>query len=168
VVEAITDTGSLLHLYEVGRLAVLSIFDQLIMPNLVAEELRAFGLDPVHLNVAGLTNTIVAVKEEAWTPIVGETGQPTIHPADAQVFVLAQSAGFQNPVLTDDLALRQRLESQSATVVGTVGILVRSYKIGHLRRDELENTIDALFNMSSLYMSRAFRAYIRQLLANLP
>ena len=39
--EAITDTGPVLHLYEIGQLESLRIFDSLAMPDLVAEELRA-------------------------------------------------------------------------------------------------------------------------------
>jgi predicted nucleic acid-binding protein len=152
--EAITDTGPVLHLHEIGRLEALSVFDHLAMPGLVADELRAYGLDPSRLGVSGLDAAIVAVPSEEWSPIVSEPNQPTIHPADAQVFVLAQSDRFQKPVLTDDLALRRRLESQGATVVGSVGVLVRAYTIGRLQRNELDGAIDALFTVSTLHMSR--------------
>ena len=166
--EAITDTGPVLHLNEIGRLECLRIFEHLVMPDLVAEELRAYGLDPSRLGVTGLKATIVVVERAEWSPVLSEADQPTIHPADAQVFVLARSNQFQKPVLTDDLALRRRLESQGATVVGSVGVLVRAYTTGHLKRDELESAVEALFTTSTLHMSRAFRAYIRHLLADLP
>ncbi len=166
--EAISDTGPILHLHEIGWLEALNIFDHLLMPNLVAEELLSYGLDPSQLGVAELSVTIATVERKEWGPLVIEANQPTIHPADAQVFVLAQSTQYQNPVLTDDLALRQQLESQQATVVGTVGVLVRAYTNGFLKRNELENAIDALFTTSTLHLSRAFRAYIRHLIANLP
>jgi len=70
-------------------------------------------------------------------------------------------------VLTDDLALRRRLENQGVTVVGSVGVLVRAYTTGRIRRDELEGAVDTLFTISTLHLSRAFRAYVRHLLANL-
>jgi predicted nucleic acid-binding protein len=164
--EAITDTGPVLHLHEIGRLSALSIFDHLVIPELVAHELRAGGLAPTNLGVTELKVTVVTVERPAWSPVISEA-QPTIHPADAQVFVLARLSRFKTPVLTDDLALRQRLESQGATVIGSVGVLVRAYTIGRLKRDELESAIDALFTTSTLHMSRAFRAYIRHLLADL-
>jgi predicted nucleic acid-binding protein len=166
--EAITDTGPVLHLHEIGWLESLRIFDHLVMPDLVAEELCTYGLDPSHLGVTALKVAIVIVERTEWSPVLSETDQPTIHPADAQVFVLARSSQFQKPVLTDDLALRRRLESQGATVVGSVGALVRAYTAGHLKRNELESAADALFTTSTLYMSRAFRAYVRHLLADLP
>jgi predicted nucleic acid-binding protein len=168
VSEAITDTGPMLHLNEIDWLEALSIFNHLIIPNLVAEELNAFGLDPTDLGITGLNTTVVTVEKKEWSLAISSPNQPTIHPADAQVFVLAQSNQFQNPVLTDDLALRQRLENQQATVVGSVGILVRAYTTGHLKRNELEGAIEALLTDSTLHMSPAFRTYVRHLTANLP
>jgi len=47
-----------LHLNEIGRLECLRIFEHLVMPDLVAEELRAYGLDPSRLGVTGLKATI--------------------------------------------------------------------------------------------------------------
>jgi predicted nucleic acid-binding protein len=166
--EAVTDTGPILHLYEIRRLEALRIFDHLLIPNLVAEELLGYGLDPSWLSVTVLSTTIVSVESKEWGPLVSEADQTTIHPADAQVFVLAQSTQFQNYVLTDDLALRRRLESQQAIVVGTVGVLVRAYTNGYLNRIELESAIDTLFTTSTLHLRRAFRVYVRQLIANLP
>lgn len=166
--EAITDTGPILHLHEIGWLQALRIFDHVLMPNRVAEELLNYGLDPSRLGVEGLSTRVAVVEDQEWSPLVIEADQPIIHPADAQVFVLVQLAQFQTPVLTDDLALRQRLERQQATVVGTVGVLIRAYTNGLLKRNELENAIDALFTASTLHLSRAFRAYIRHLTANLP
>jgi len=45
---------------------------------------------------------------------------------------------------------------------------VRAYKTGRLTRAQLENTVEALFTNSTLHLSRAFRAYVRQLLIGLP
>ena len=164
MLEAVADTGPVLHLQEIKQLKALAIFNHLVMPNLVAEELRAHAIDPSHLGIRELVITVVVVDKREWSPIVRETNPPAIHPADAQVFILAQSSQFQTPVLTDDLALRRRLESQGATVVGSVGVLVRAYTTGHIKRDELESAVDALFTTSSLRTSRAFRAYVRHLL----
>jgi len=116
MLEAIVDTGPVLHLYEIELLESLSIFDHLLMPDMVAEELRVYGLNPSHLGVTALEVTIIPVERIEWTPVISEADQPTIHPADAQVYVVSQSSQFQKPVATDDLALRRRLESQGGTV----------------------------------------------------
>lgn len=166
--EAISDTGPVLHLHEIGRQAILSIFQRLIIPDLVADELRTYGLDPVQLGIAGLTCSVVLVPTKEWQAVVQAPKAPAIQPADAQVFVLAQANQFQQPVLTDDLTLRRHLEAHGAVAVGSVGVLVRAYSIGQLQRAELEEAVDALFYRSTLHMSRAFRAYVRQLLTSLP
>ncbi len=166
--EAITDTGPVLHLHEIGWLKALSIFDHLMMPDLVAEELRARAIDPVRLGVAGLKVTIVTVERDKWMPVIRAADRPAIQPADAQIFILARLSQFRKPVLTDDLALRRRLESLGATVVGSVGVLVRAYTTGRIGRDALESAIDALFTTSTLHLSRAFRTYVHRLLADLP
>jgi predicted nucleic acid-binding protein len=166
--EAITDTGPVLHLHEIDWLEALRVFDRLMIPDLVAEELCTYGLDPNQLGVTGLSTIIAVVEKREWGSVVNRTNQPTIQPADAQVFVLAQASQFQEPILTDDLALRRQLENHQATVVGSVGILVRAYTTGYLNRRELENAIDALFTTSTLHLSRAFRSYIQHLITNLP
>jgi len=65
------------------------------------------------------------------------------------------------------LALRQYLEIHHAVVVGSIGMLVRAYRVGQLQRGELEAAVDALFDHSTLHLSRAFRAYVRRLLTDL-
>lgn len=39
----------MLHLHEIGRLESLAIFDQLMLPNLVVDELHSYGIDLVEL-----------------------------------------------------------------------------------------------------------------------
>lgn len=165
--DAISDTGPILHLHEIGQLRALGVFTDLTVPGLVVEELRIYGLDPVSLGVPGLNVSVVPVDEARRNRMLTEGGEPPLHPADAEVFVLAHDDGFQKPVLTDDLALRRRLEASGAVVTGSIGILVRACKTGWLTRAQLESAVDALFTDSTLHLSRAFRAYVRQLLAGL-
>jgi predicted nucleic acid-binding protein len=165
--EAISDTGPILHLHEIGQQAVLGIFECLIIPDLVAEELRTYGFDVAQLDIVGLTFSLVPVAAKEWQAVVQRPEAPPIQPADAQVFVLAQASQFQQPVLTDDLTLRRHLETHGAAVVGSMGVLVRAYRMGQLQRPELEEAVEALFDQSTLHLSRAFRAYMRQLLASL-
>src|SRR5437868_5508427 len=154
--KVIVDTGPVLHLYEIGRLEILGIFDHVVMPDLVVRELWAYGLAPSDLSGIGMNLSIIIVERAAWGQVMSQSTQLPIHPADAQVFVLAQASQFQEPVLTDDLSLRRRLEDKGATVVGSIGVLVRAYTTNRLKRDELESAVDALFTSSTLHMSRAF------------
>lgn len=166
--EAISDTGPILHLHEIGQERALGVFERLIIPNLVVGELLHYGLDVMQLDIRGLTLSVVPVATEEWEAVIHGPEAPTIQPADAQVFVLAQASQFQHYVLTDDLALRRYLETHHGVVVGSIGLLVRAYRVSQLQRSELEAAVDALFERSTLHVSRAFGAYVRRLLADVP
>jgi predicted nucleic acid-binding protein len=126
--EAISDIGPILHLHEIDQLNTLSIFERLSIPGLVADELRAYGLNPLDLCIKALSVVIVPVSDASRNAALTHNDPSPIQPADAEVFVLAQSESFQKPVLTDDLALRRRLEKHGAVVVGSVGVLVRAIR----------------------------------------
>jgi predicted nucleic acid-binding protein len=168
VVDAISDTGPVQHLHEIGQIAALAVFDHIIVPDLVAEELRLYGLEPANLGVPKITVSIITVESDRWSAILAEQGITRIQPADPQVVVLAGDETLGSVVLADDLALRRTLEGRGVTVVGSIGILVRAYSLDILDRAQLIDAVDALFTASTLYTSRAFQAYARRLLADLP
>jgi len=166
VPEAISDTGPVLHLQEIGRLTALTVVPPLLLPYLVLKELEAYGLEAARLREAGIDFTVKGVEPLAWRTVLRDVA-PQIQPADAQVFSLAQASGFQSLVLTDDLALRRLLESHGSLVTGTVGLLIRAYTVRSISREQMETAFEALFQESTLHLSHAFRTYVRKLLADL-
>ena len=162
--ETISDTGPVLHLHEIGRLDTLAIVEPLVFPLGVWEELQHRRLDQATLQQAGLRFSI----STAGRDLLSKAETLRLQPADSEVFLLAQEDRFESLVLTDDLALRRLLEEQGAIVAGSVGILVRAYAAGSLSREGLERCIEALLEESSLHLSRAFRAYVRKLVTDLP
>jgi predicted nucleic acid-binding protein len=167
MLDAVSDTGPILHLSEVQALPCLQLFAQIYLPSLVAAELSYFQLDPINL---GITTKIavVPVEQQQRTHILQSLPPPPLHLADAEVFALGDDPAFPNLVLTDDMALRQHLEQHGVLVVGSVGILVRAYHQNLVSRKDLQNFIDALFQKSTLHASPAFRAFIQNLLTHLP
>ena len=164
--EVITDTGPILHLNEINNLLVLDIFEQIKLPDLVADELEAYDLNVNKLNIK--TNIVICpIDHEQSLNIRQKLGQPFIHLTDAAVFILAQNANFSLPVLTDDLALRRQLEMHDTLVTGSIGILIRAYHQQLINKTELESAIDSLFNDSSLQLSQVFRVYVHKLLNEL-
>ncbi len=81
--KAIADTGPILHLHEIGYLQVIRVFESLFIPDLVADEIRLYGLDPVRLGIINLTVVVTSVEEALWKPLVNVRGRLEIHPADA-------------------------------------------------------------------------------------
>jgi predicted nucleic acid-binding protein len=83
------------------------------------------------------------------------------------VLALARQTRYQLPVLTDDLALRRRIERKGGVAVGTVGVLVRCQELGMSSVSQLEESIERLISCSSLHMSRPFRTFLRKLIRGL-
>lgn len=164
--EAISDTGPILHLNEIGKLDSLNIFERLYVTGLVANELNSYGIDVLKLDLKTSVSLVDVDNEKQFQEISKLITKP-IHPADTEVFILARDKNYSIPVLTDDLTLRRQLEKQGALVIGTIGILVKAYHNGLLNREDLEGAINSLFEESTLYISRAFRSYIQKLLADL-
>lgn len=168
VPEIVSDTGPILHLHEIDRLPLLTTLSPLNIPDLVQAELGLYGIPMADLVKAGIEVTVTPVAEPIWREILLIPGFTRIQPADAQVFAIARSCSFQVLTLTDDLALRKLLEREGATVVGSIGLLIRGYRDGRLTRAALEKCIDDLLGKSTLHLSRAFRSYVRQLVEELP
>jgi predicted nucleic acid-binding protein len=167
VPETISDTGPILHLQEIDQLPFLAIVSPLGIPGLVRAELAAYQIHLADLEKAGLEVVVHSVLESEWQEVLLTPELSRIQPADAQVFVLARSRSFQPLTLTDDLALRKLLEGEGVTVVGTIGLLIRTYREGKVDRNTLERCIDDLFDRSTLHLSRGFRVYVLQLVKEL-
>jgi len=52
-------------------------------------------------------------------------------------------------------------------VIGSVGLLVRTYNKALMARADLDHAINALFDESTLHLSSAFRGYVRKLINDL-
>jgi len=166
--EAISDTGPVLHLAEIGALSVLTIFEKVFVSNLVDEELLSHGID---LAVEGqrwpeLTFEAKTVGQERVTGLLRELAVFKLHRADASIIALADDLRMK-PILTDDMELRKALESKSHEAVGCIGVAVRAYKLKKLTREALEDLTDDLFSRSSLHLSKGFRQFVREMLVAL-
>jgi len=144
----------------------LTLFEQIKLPDLVADELEGYNLNANELNITA--NVVICpIDHEQSLNIRQKLGQPLIHLTDAAVFILAQNANFSLPVLTDDLALRRQLEARDTLVIGSIGLLIRAYHQQLIDKTDIKSAIDSLFNESSLHLSQAFRLYVQQLLNEL-
>ena len=142
------------------------MFSQIALPLQVVDELRAHGIELAAEAGPGLSGDFIR------TETASSTAQPEdavhLQDADLAVFALAELRSFNCTVLTDDLALRRVLENNGATVAGSVGILIRAYAGGLLSRPEMHTAIEALLERSTPHLRRAFRVYVRHLVAALP
>lgn len=165
--DALCDTGPLLHLHEISDLAALEVFETLLLPRQVVQELDAFELPlKVLFPEEGSQPSIELPPKVDWKPI--HQSSPELSPADAEVLATGRKQGFRHPILTDDLTLRRRIEQEGGLAVGSLGILLRNHRVGRYDLDELKNMVQRLMDASTLHLSPGFRAYVRSLIQSLP
>ncbi len=164
---AVSDSGPLTHLWQIGQWQAFRTFKALYVSAPVARELALHvplmqmrALAGYELSIEAVSEQEIAVARQALPAYL------TLHEADLATLALARR---QTPdlVLTDDLATRQAVEAQGQTPMGSVGVLLRAYKAGLLDRAALDQAIDNLFIHSTLYLSPSFKSYVRRLIAEL-
>ncbi len=163
VSKAITDTGPPLHLQQIGYIHLLEIFEIIVVSEQVKAELKEFSIweslkqeSTICLQEETISDNEIAKEQQQWT-------NHKLQKADISVLALVRR--MQDVLsLTDDLALRRAIESLGRVVIGGVGVLIRGYKERKLNKEELRRCIDLLFNDSSLYLHRAFRVRVLQLI----
>ncbi|TLD43582.1 MAG: hypothetical protein JETT_0013 [Candidatus Jettenia ecosi] len=66
-------------------------------------------------------------------------------------------------LLTDDLAVREAAKSLQITPIGSLGIVIKAYKNGKISLAEAERYISDLYDISSLFVTRAIAQKDREL-----
>ena len=148
------DAGPLIHLVETGCLPLLRIFDSLHIPDAVWSETvgqrrvleeDVLGLGNIHRHT--LTQPQVA-------QFVLDNHLEELHAGEVECMYLCQQIAV--PVLlTDDLAVRDTAKRFGLTPVGCLGVVVRAYRVGDISLEGAERHLADLYNVSSLFVTRA-------------
>ena len=151
VERAVADAGPLIHLYEVGHTDLLSLFDVLYIPDAVwAESVGKSRISPLSLaNVQRHTITGIDIEHFVQTHSLSN-----LHAGEWESLFLCRQLVVPL-LLTDDLAVRDATKRLQIRPVGSLGIVVRGYREGHLTRSEAEQTLVALYEESSLFVTQA-------------
>ncbi len=153
-VSAISNAGPLTHLTEIGCLSLLCTFESLHIPDTVWLEtvekgrtLQASVLRLGHIQRHTLSQVEV-------TRFVQENSLDDLHGGERECLYLCRQIGV--PILlTDDLAVREAAKRLNLIPVGSLGIVVRAYRVGHISQAEAEHHIIELHDVSSLFVTRA-------------
>jgi len=138
---AVVDTGPVIHLDQLDSLTLLSVFDQVILPSTVYEEL-AEGTVPDKLK---------HLDYDLKTAENPDTD--SLDPGEAAGFELART--MDAVFLTDDLEARQTATEHGIEVHGSIGVITRNYRRGKINQEEAENLIRRLQLDSALFTTDA-------------
>ena len=115
---ALPDTSCLIHLERVDRLSLLyTLYDEFRIPTAVRDE---FGRAPDGFDVVPVQDRSLVQKL-----------QSTLDAGEAELIALALESENVHIIL-DDAAARARAKNFDLTVLGTVGLLLRAKKFGHI------------------------------------
>lgn len=151
---AVADAGPLIHLTEIEGFSLLSIFETLHISDAVWSETVETGR--VHgAEVLALGNTQRHTLADAdVTGFVGEHDLHSLHVGERECLLLCQRISVPL-LLTDDLAVRKAAKSLGLTPVGSLGVVVKAYRLGHVSLADAERLIAGLYDVSTLFVTRA-------------
>lgn len=87
------------------------------------------------------------------TRFTQENSLEDLHDGERECLYLCQQIGV-SILLTDDLAVRDAAKRLNLTAVGSLGIVVRAYRLGHISLADAEQHITDLYDVSSLFATR--------------
>ncbi len=157
---AICDAGPLIHLGEIGAARLLPQFHPLLVPASVWAEAVSFRPP------TDFAWEITAVGEADRRALEGRL-VTQLDPGEADCLALCS----RHPgaiFLTDDLAARRAPQRLGITVHGSVGIIVRSFRVGLLTRPEADTALVALRDCRSLFVTKVIIDLAREELADAP
>jgi predicted nucleic acid-binding protein len=153
-ISAVTDSGPLIHLTEIGCLQILSIFGNLHVPEAVREETvkrgRTSKEDFLKLSNVERHN----LSQSDVTRFVERNNLKELHSGEHQCLYLCKQINV--PILlTEDLAVRETAKRLNLIPVGSLGIVAKAYSLGQISKTEAECHITDLYDVSSLFVTRS-------------
>ena len=151
---AVADAGPLIHLAEIDCLFLLTVFENLHIPEAVWGE----TVGQSRVSEQALLNS-VTIQRQVLDPshlasFIQGNRLAFLQEGEQESLCLCQQ--FDIPLLlTDDLAVREASKHLNLIPVGSLGIVVRAYKLEHISFQDAEHHILDLYDVSSLYVTRA-------------
>jgi predicted nucleic acid-binding protein len=142
-VAAVADAGPLIHLAEIDSLELLSVLDQLYVPETVYEELAAGGVP------SGMTDlSYDCVTPEKSLPQESELD-------DGERAALSVADEYGAVLLTDDMAARNAAKDANVAVHGSLGLIALAFSRGRIDKNEATTQMRALQREASLFVTDA-------------
>jgi len=151
---AVVDAGPLIHLLEIGCLRFLNRFNVLHLPDAVW--LETVGQGRLSQTDMSVLNTIQrhAINAPEVEQFIREKNLSALHSGDQECLFLCLEQRI--PILlTDDMALRTAARRINVIPVGSLGIVVAAFKGGEISLKDAEGYIADLYDVSSLFVTRA-------------
>lgn len=142
-IAAVADAGPLIHLAEIDSLELLSVLDQLYVPEPVYDEVES----------GGIPSGMEVLSYERVSSVDLDARYGELDPGETAALAVADEYGAV--LLTDDLAARDVAKEIDVEVHGSLGIIALAYAQGLLERDEAADRMRALQRETTLFVTDA-------------
>jgi predicted nucleic acid-binding protein len=150
---AVADAGPLIHLSEIGGLALLRIFETLHIPDAVWMETVEQGR-VARQDIVGLRSVRRhTLPQSDVSRFTQENGLNALHDGERECLCLCTQSGV-SILLTDDLAVREAAKRLNFTPVGSLGIVIKAYQLGRVSLTDAESHMTDLYDVSSLFVTK--------------
>lgn len=153
--EVVSNTSPLLYLHQVGSLDLLQkLYGQVIVPSAVRDELRVGSERGVSIPEVGRIRwlEVRAPAETALLPMVIDLGA-----GETAALAIALSSPGSLLILDDALG-RRMARLLKLTYTGTLGVLVKAKKEGHL--PAVKPVLEALRDQTTMHLSHDLLAWV--------
>jgi predicted nucleic acid-binding protein len=148
---AVADTGPLIHLHEIGRFQLLTLFSQIHIPQTVwCEATLRQHPSEMELESLGIMRRHQATPRSLPAP----TESFKLHQGELECLNLCRELKIPL-LLTDDLDARNAAKELQLQPVGSLGIIVAAFYRQSLTRPEARESLEHLHSISSLFVTRA-------------
>lgn len=144
MLDAVSNSGPLIHLNEIGQIRLLNLFSSLIVPHSVIEETGRINLKKI---------SIMEVSSKETADFIKTIRKFKLQKAETDALYLANKFSFI--FLTDDLEARNAANKLNIEVHGSLGIIALAYKKGLINLEIAKQLVIELYNNSTLFLTKA-------------
>ncbi|HLC86054.1 MAG TPA: hypothetical protein VJG30_02100 [Candidatus Nanoarchaeia archaeon] len=147
--ESVFDAGPFIHLEEINKLDLTKLFKEILTTKEILEECKNILKEIEKLN--NIKSTELKPQSKDFAKYIIEKYNLDI--GEATGIALCKQENIKL-FFTDDLEAREITNSLGFEAHGTLAIILRSYKEKLLSKKEAENSIEELYNNSSLFFTK--------------
>jgi predicted nucleic acid-binding protein len=152
--EAVSNSGPLIHLAQINKFDLFSIFDKIYIPAQVYLEVSAF--DALLKRKIDKAENIKKMEVVPLSPgkLTKKLAGYNLDSGELQAISLCYALG-KNLFLTDDLDAREAALACGLNPHGSVGIIVSAYRRKYLDLETAEKAMYDLYEISNLFITRS-------------
>jgi len=152
MVEAISNSGPLIHLAQIEKFELLNVFSKIYIPKEVFKEVCTAGKQGEKELKKAENVEILEVSGKNVGNIKKKVKGFKLDEGELQALCLCNK--LKKIFLTDDWDAREASKTFGLEVHGSVGIITRAYREGLINFQRAEKALSDLYNVSSLFVTK--------------